>query len=204
VLVCFAVRCLVPSVKVTTYILVICCHLLLVTFHVSCRWREMYIGHAHVCVCLCVCLSLATFPHYCTNPDVTWGNDRRCPVVVQYWADLQSVHRFCCYDKIARIVVNFYVLVVITAVVMLMTSSACTDVTGYRDIGAPVQTQVTVTELYNLVDWKQKTCKSVLWTCQLLSQWAKNTTGGAYDWMETWRVQSIIRGWIRSLVKIKN
>ena len=27
-------------------------------------------------VCLCVCLSLATFPYYCTDPDVTWGNGK--------------------------------------------------------------------------------------------------------------------------------
>ena len=28
-----------------------------------------------VCVsaCVSVCLSLAAFPHYCTDPDVTWG-----------------------------------------------------------------------------------------------------------------------------------
>jgi len=30
---------------------------------------EMYSGHGR----LCVCLSLAVFPHYCTDPDVTWG-----------------------------------------------------------------------------------------------------------------------------------
>jgi len=71
---------------------------------------------------------------------------------VQYWADLQSVQGFCCYDNIAQIVVSSYVLVVITAVVMLMMSPACTGVTGYRDIGASMQTQVTVTELCNLVD----------------------------------------------------
>ena len=33
---------------------------------------EMYIGHGRLCVCLCVCLSLAAFPHYCTDPDVSW------------------------------------------------------------------------------------------------------------------------------------
>ena len=49
-----------------------------------------------------VCLSEAAFPHYCTDPDVTWGNGRECPVVVHYWADLQSVHGFHCYDNIAR------------------------------------------------------------------------------------------------------
>jgi len=39
------------------------------------RRREMYIGHAR----LCVCLSLATFPRYCTDPDVTWANGRGAP-----------------------------------------------------------------------------------------------------------------------------
>jgi len=64
----------------------------------------MYSGHGHLCVCLClcVCLSLTAFPHYCTDPDVTWGNDRGfCHLVVCYWADLQSVHGFRCYGNIA-------------------------------------------------------------------------------------------------------
>jgi len=58
----------------------------------------MYIGHGH----LCVCLSLAVFPHYCMDLDVTWGNVRRYPLVVHYWADLQLVHGFCCYDNSAE------------------------------------------------------------------------------------------------------
>jgi len=45
--------------------------------------------------------SLAAFPHYCTDPDVSWENGRGCPLVVYYWADLQSVHGFRCYDNIA-------------------------------------------------------------------------------------------------------
>jgi len=52
--------------------------------------------------CMSVCLSLAAFPHYCTDPDVTCKNGRGCPVVVHYWVDLQLVHRFHCYDNIAR------------------------------------------------------------------------------------------------------
>jgi len=32
-----------------------------------------------------VCLSLATFPHYCTDPDVTWRISTGCPLV-HYWA----------------------------------------------------------------------------------------------------------------------
>ena len=70
---------------------------LLITFPVSRRRREMYIGHAR----LCVCLSLAAFPHYCTDSDVSWGNGRMCPVVVHYWVDLQSVHGFRRYDNMA-------------------------------------------------------------------------------------------------------
>jgi len=67
----------------------------------------MYSGHAHLCVCLSVsvcrvCLSLAAFPPGCTDPDVILGNGRKCPIVVHYWADLQSVHGFRCYDNIAR------------------------------------------------------------------------------------------------------
>jgi len=41
-----------------------------------------------VCVCVSVCLSAAVRPHYCTDPDVTWGRGRGCPLVVHYWADL--------------------------------------------------------------------------------------------------------------------
>ena len=47
-----------------------------------------------------VCLSLAAFPHYYMDPDVTWGNGRGCPLVVHYWVDLQSVPGFRCYDNI--------------------------------------------------------------------------------------------------------
>ena len=31
---------------------------------------------------------------------ITLGNGRRCPLVVHYWADLQSVHGFRCYGNI--------------------------------------------------------------------------------------------------------
>jgi len=51
-------------------------------------------------VCVSVCLSLAAFPHCCTDPDVSWGMVG-CPLIVHYWADLQSVHGFRRYDKIA-------------------------------------------------------------------------------------------------------
>ena len=38
----------------------------------------MYSGHAHLSVCV-FCLSLAAFPHYCTDPDLTLENGRGCP-----------------------------------------------------------------------------------------------------------------------------
>jgi len=45
-----------------------------------------------VSVCVSVCLSVAVRPHYCscTDPDVTWGHGRGCPLVVHCWTDLQS------------------------------------------------------------------------------------------------------------------
>ena len=52
------------------------------------------------CICVCVCWSADACSHYCTDPDVTWGNGRRCPLVVHYWVDLQSVHALHCHDNI--------------------------------------------------------------------------------------------------------
>jgi len=51
-------------------------------------------GHARLCVCVCVsvCLTVRGRMPTCTNPDVTWGSGRGCPLVVHYLADLQSVH----------------------------------------------------------------------------------------------------------------
>ena len=81
----------------------------LVTFCVSRRRRKMYCGHARLCVCLSVCLSVylsaAVRPHYCMDPDVTWGRVRGCLLVVHYWADLQSGHGLRCYGNITRTLV---------------------------------------------------------------------------------------------------
>jgi len=74
-------------------------NIVIITFRVRrSRGEILYSGLG----CLCVCLFLSAFPHYRTDPDVTWRNGRGCPVVVHYWADLQSVHGFCCYDNTAR------------------------------------------------------------------------------------------------------
>ena len=39
-------------------------------------------SRASVYLSVCVCLSAAVRPHYCTDPDVTWGHGRGCPLVV--------------------------------------------------------------------------------------------------------------------------
>jgi len=87
----------------------ICCKLILnfcifITFCVSRRRRKIYCDHRRLCVCLClcVCLSAAVRPHYCTDPDVTWGCGRACPLIVHYWADLQSGHGLHSYGNITR------------------------------------------------------------------------------------------------------
>ena len=74
-------------------------HILLdyITFRMRDSRVRMYIGHSF---CVSVCLSLAAFPHYCTDLHVNWGNGQGCPLVVHYWADLQSVHRFRSCDNI--------------------------------------------------------------------------------------------------------
>jgi len=70
-----------------------------VTFRVSRRRREMYIGHARLCVC--VCLPLATFPHYYTDADVAWGMVG-VPSSCALLGGFATVHGFRCYDNIVR------------------------------------------------------------------------------------------------------
>jgi len=59
-----------------------------------------------VCVSVCLCLSAAVGPHYCTDPDVTWGRGRGCPLVMHYWADMQSGHGLRCYGNTKRTLVT--------------------------------------------------------------------------------------------------
>jgi len=56
-----------------------------------------FIGHRHLCVCESVPRRMPTLLH---GPRCNLGNGRGCPLVVHYWADLQSVHGFRCYDNI--------------------------------------------------------------------------------------------------------
>jgi len=74
----------------------VCARLYIITFRVSRRPREMYCAWSRASVCLSVCLSAAACPHYCTDPDVTWGSGRGYPLVVHYWADLQSATLWKC------------------------------------------------------------------------------------------------------------
>jgi len=68
-----------------------------ITFGVRRSRGEMYISHGHLCVCLSVCPS----PHSHTTAWTRCNleNGRGCPLVVQYLADLQSVHGFRCYHN---------------------------------------------------------------------------------------------------------
>jgi len=62
----------------------------------------MYTGRVR----LCVCLSLAAFPHYCTDPDVTSGNGRTgelrhqsatAPSLATHAADTIAAHQ--CHER---------------------------------------------------------------------------------------------------------
>ena len=50
--------------------------------------RDVQWSRPSVCLSLCVCLFLAIFAHYCTDPDVSWRNDRGA---LQLW----NVGRIC-------------------------------------------------------------------------------------------------------------
>ena len=97
--------------------------IVVVTFCLSCRPREMYCGHACLCVCLSVCLSAAACLHYCTDPGVIWESGRGCPLVVHYSADLQFVHGLRCYGTITRTRnVSEYILVLALCLVTFCVS----------------------------------------------------------------------------------
>ena len=65
----------------------------------------MYIGLLVMAISVCVCLSVpCRIPTLglLHGPRYKLGEWFRVPsIVVHYWADLQLVHRFCCYDSMA-------------------------------------------------------------------------------------------------------
>jgi len=69
---------------------------LFITFCVTHSRDEMYIGYDHLSVCLSVRPSLHS------HTTARTGGMLGCPLVVHYWADLQSVHKVCCYDSIVQ------------------------------------------------------------------------------------------------------
>jgi len=60
-----------PNAKCQRVIVVSLWLVFKITFRVRLCRGEMYIGHGRLCVS--VCLFLAASPHYCTDPEVTWG-----------------------------------------------------------------------------------------------------------------------------------
>jgi len=93
----------------------------------------MYIGHTHL---VPVCLSLATFPHYCMNPDVTW----------EWWGVPSScalLGRFACGARVSLLwqhsaeceMLANAVLVLALCLVdnrQVAMSVACCGLSGYR------------------------------------------------------------------------
>jgi len=76
---------------------------------------------------LCVSLSVCPSPYFHTThgPRCNLGNGKECPLVVQYWADSQSVHEFRCYDNIAPNAKCQRVLVLAECLVSLVVSFHC-------------------------------------------------------------------------------
>ena len=83
--------------------LILLVKVLIITFCMSRRLHKMYCGHARLCVYLSVRGRMPTLLH---GPGCNWGSGRGCPLVVHYWADLQSVHALHCYGNIMQTLVT--------------------------------------------------------------------------------------------------
>jgi len=79
------------------------CTCLAITFRVSLVDDAQCIVVTCVCVCLCDCLSVRSrMPTLLHGPGCNLETGRGCPLVVHYWADLQSVHGLRCYGNITQ------------------------------------------------------------------------------------------------------
>jgi len=72
--------------------------------------QNVYRSCASVClpVCVFVPCRIPTLQH---GPGYNLGNGRVCPLVVHYWADLQSVHGYSCYETYVLhfcVIINIY------------------------------------------------------------------------------------------------
>jgi len=84
-------------------------------------------------VCVSVCLSAAACLHCCTDPELNWGSGMGCPLVVHYWADLQSVNGLRCCGNVTRTrSVSEYTLVL---ALCLVYSLSARIMIGYRCSG---------------------------------------------------------------------
>jgi len=74
--------------------------------HESQTTRNVYWSRASVCLSVCVSVRrrIPTLLHGpgCNLNIGEMGMVGGCPLVVHYWADLQSVYRFRCYDNTAQ------------------------------------------------------------------------------------------------------
>jgi len=87
-----------------------------------------------VCVWLSVCLSARSrMPTLLHGPGCNLESGRGYPLVVHYWADLQSVHGLRCYGNITRTwYVSEYMLVLVlwlAVVVVVVVAAAATTTT---------------------------------------------------------------------------
>ena len=80
-------------------------------------------------VCVCFCLSVSRrIPTLLHGPGCNSKEWQGFPLVVHYWADLQSVHGFRCYDNIAPNAKCHRVHVLVLAlclVELLITTTLC-------------------------------------------------------------------------------
>jgi len=63
--------------------------IIIITFRMSGRRREMHCGHPRLCVCMSVHGRMPTLLH---GRGCNLESGRECPLVVHYWANLQSIH----------------------------------------------------------------------------------------------------------------
>jgi len=85
-------------------------------------------------ICVSVCLS-GHVPTLLHGPGCDWGGGRECPLVVHYWADLQSVHGLHCYGNITRTWnVSEYMLVLALCLVLFHFCYWCQQITAVSQL----------------------------------------------------------------------
>jgi len=97
------------------------CATLVITFRVRRSRGDMCISHGRLRACLSVSRRIRILLQ---GPGCNLGNGRGFPLVVHYWADLQSVHGFRCYDNIAPNAKCQRVIVLALCLVLSRTASS--------------------------------------------------------------------------------